>query len=125
MGYRSEVAYVINFEDKQKLNEFIAKVMVLGGDVANALKECEIEVVEGAFHCYRINFYQADVKWYDSYADVTFIEGMYKDFTKTLGDTPDYNYEYIRIGEEILDIEERCGQDGFNHICVARSIEHF
>ena len=63
MGYRSEVAYVINFEDKQKLNEFIAKVMVLGGDVANALKECEIEVVEGAFHTYRINFYVVGIKW--------------------------------------------------------------
>ena len=110
MGYRSEVAYVINFEDKQKLNEFIAKVMVLGGDVANALKECEIEVVDGAFSCYRINFYAVDVKWYESYPDVKAHEQLL-DFAGEWFPDGGVGWKFIRIGEEMGDVDDRDGGD--------------
>ena len=43
--------------------------------------------------------------------------------SKTLGDTRDYNYEYIRIGEDTLDIEEQCGGYGFNYLGVGRCID--
>lgn len=109
MGYRSQVAYVISFDDKQTLNEFIAKVMVLGGHVCNALKECQIEVEEGMLNCYRINFFQTDVKWYPSYPDVeghTQLRVLAEEWYSGKSAS-----RFIRIGEEHGDIEEECEGD--------------
>jgi hypothetical protein len=65
MGYRSDVAYVIEFEDLQTLNEFIALVMVKGGEEKKALSECLILPKD----C-RICYHADDVKWYESYTQV-------------------------------------------------------
>ncbi len=111
MGYRSQVAYVISFDDKQTLNEFIAKVMVLGGDVCNALKECQIEMVGNSNGgvSYRINFFQTDVKWYPSYPDVqghTKLRELAEEWYSGKSAS-----RFIRIGEEHGDIEEECDGD--------------
>ena len=104
MGYRSEVAYVIAFEDKPTLNEFISLVMLKGGREAEALKECQIEVSEGAFSCYRINFYADDVKWYDSYPEVEAHTWLYQYAVERFEDK--CAYRFLRIGEEQGDIED-------------------
>ena len=104
MGYRSEVAYVIAFEDKPTLNEFISLVMLKGGAEAEALKECQIEVSEGAFSCYRINFYAGDVKWYDSYPEVEAHTWLYQYAVERFEDN--CAYRFLRIGEEQADIED-------------------
>ena len=120
MGYRSDVAYVINFEDKQKLNEFIAKVMVLGGLVADALKECEIDVVDGAFHCYRVNFYASDVKWYDDFPEV---QAHHELMEMAIERDDDNGVIFNRLGEDDNDIEK---EEGTSCACgvlyVTRSI---
>ena len=104
MGYRSEVAYVIAFEDKPTLNEFISLVMLKGGLYADALKECQIEVSEGAFSCYRINFYADSVKWYDSYPDVEAHTWLYQYAVDRFEDK--CAYRFLRVGEEQNDIED-------------------
>jgi hypothetical protein len=104
MGYRSEVAYVIAFEDKPTLNEFISLVMLKGGREAEALKKCQIEVSEGAFSCYRINFYADDVKWYDSYPEVEAHTWLYQYAVERFEDK--CAYRFLRIGEEQGDIED-------------------
>ena len=104
MGYRSQVAYVIAFEDKTTLNEFISLVMLKGGREAEALKECQIEVSEGAFSCYRINFYQDDVKWYDSYPEVEAHTWLYQYAVERFEGK--CAYRFLRIGEEQADIED-------------------
>jgi hypothetical protein len=104
MGYRSEVAYVIAFEDKTTLNEFISLVMLKGGAEAEALKECAIEVSERGFSCYRINFYQDDTKWYDSYPEVQAHTWLYQYAVERFGDK--CAYRFLRIGEEQADIED-------------------
>lgn len=104
MGYRSQVAYVIAFEDKKTLNEFISLVMLKGGGEAKALRECEIEVVDGAFSCYRINFYGDDVKWYESYEDVQAHTWLYHYAVERFEDN--CAYRFLRVGEEQGDIED-------------------
>ena len=104
MGYRSEVAYVIAFEDKTTLNEFISLVMLKGGLYADALKECQIEVAEGVCSCYRINFYADDVKWYDSYPDVEAHTWLYQYAVDRFEDK--CAYRFLRVGEEQNDIED-------------------
>ena len=96
MGYRSDVAYRIMFKNKTVLNEFIALVMVKGGYVVQALKECEIE--KGYGDTYYVNFFQADTKWYDSFPEVQGHEELYKFAVERFPD--DAGYKIIRIGED-------------------------
>jgi hypothetical protein len=104
MGYRSEVAYVIAFEDKTTLNEFISLVMLKGGAEAEALKECQIAVQDnGRKECF-INFYADDVKWYDSYAEVEAHTWLYQYAVERFGNK--CAYKFLRIGEEQGDIED-------------------
>jgi hypothetical protein len=101
MGYRSEVSYRIGFRDKQILNEFIAKVMVLGGAELNALKECSIE--EDGDHWF-VNFYASDVKWYDGHTD---IDGHTKLYNLAVEWYPeDCAYQFLRVGESSDDTQE-------------------
>jgi hypothetical protein len=113
MGYRSEVAYRIGFRNKTILNEFIAKVMVLGGAEVNALKECSIE--EDGDHWF-VNFYASDVKWYDGYTDV---DGHTKLYNLAVEWYPeDCAYQFLRIGES--DDDSQSDTDGADDLtdCV-------
>jgi len=123
MGYRSDVAYSIHFKTKDILNQFIALVMVKGGNEVEALKECGIECNEtdGEFN---VNFTWDDVKWYESYPEVQahtwLMEFAVERFPEDCG------YEYVRIGEESNDIEEQQGgaMDAFNYgIHIKRSFD--
>jgi hypothetical protein len=123
MGYRSQVAYIIAFEDDGAMGEFVTYVFGSGDEhMINALKECEVD-----FKDLRINYYESDVKWYDSYDDVKGHTSLYE--LVTVEDTPFYDrcdYRFIRLGEEDGDIQEDASfgsydpDDGFY---VVRSIE--
>lgn len=105
MGYRSQVAYVIAFDaDTNAMGKFINYVMGSGDEhMITALKECDVD-----FDSNRINFYQSDVKWYESYPDVQGHTRLYELCTNE--ETPFYPHahsRFIRIGEESNDIEEQ------------------
>jgi hypothetical protein len=113
MGYRSEVAYRIGFRDKKILNEFIAKVMVLGGHECDALKECSLEEDGDKWF---VNFYASDVKWYEGYEDVEGHTRMYKLAVEWYPD--DCAYQFLRVGES--DDDSQSDTDGADDItdCV-------
>lgn len=103
MGYRSQVAYVIAFdEDANVMGKFINYVMGSGDEhMINALKECEVD-----FASNRINFYQSDVKWYESYEDVKGHTRLYELVVNE--ETPFYPHahaRFVRVGEEYEDIQ--------------------
>lgn len=117
MGYRSQVAYVIEFEDIQTLNEFIALVMVKGGTEKQALSECLIIPSQ----C-RICFRADDVKWYESYPQVQAHTWLYKFAVERFGDSA--GYEFVRVGEDMDDNEfESSGDIKYESIGVSRSID--
>ena len=127
MGYRSEVAYRIVFTNKQVLNEFVALVMMKGGFEVEALRECEVEILDnGREECY-VNYYAQDVKWYDSYPQVAAHTWLYNYAVERFED--DCAYSFIRIGEDSGDIEEEEGgsDDLIDYVrddfYVTRSIE--
>lgn len=102
MGYRSEVAYVIEFKNNEKRDEFYALVKVHGADLWNALKECALDKDYP-----RINFYACDVKWYDSYVDVAWHRKLL-DFASEFQGA---GWRFMRVGEEMGDTEEETGGD--------------
>jgi len=76
-------------------------------------------------HLLGIRFLTEDVRWYESYKDVAIIEQLYDDFEQVfMGMEMEGKYalQFIRIGEETTDIEERCPSPGFNYFYVERSI---
>lgn len=59
-----------------------------------------------------------DVKWYPGYSSVDL-------FTNFMNDVQDLGYqtEFVRIGEETEDVEQRFSADAVYHLQVVRSIE--
>lgn len=59
-----------------------------------------------------------DVKWYPGYSSVEL-------FTNFMNDVQDLGYEteFVRIGEETEDVEQRFSADAVYHLQVVRSIE--
>ena len=75
-----------------------------------------------------IIFEAMDVKWYDSFPSIQFMNALltkFKNAFQTEATEALYNYEFIRIGEDTTDIEEDCGNHGFNLIGVSRSITYY
>jgi hypothetical protein len=106
MGYRSEVAYRIGFINKEYLNEYIALVMLVGGEEVKALRECQIEIPDnGEEECF-INFWACDVKWYESYPDVQAHTWLRKYALERFPDCA--SYKFLRVGEDTGDIEVDC-----------------
>lgn len=94
MGYRSTVAFIISFEDKEKLENYLAPRML------------EEYIKDSRDDFYRVDdtsvmYHAEDVKWYDTYPNVQALTKLYKDTSEAGG-----AYHFIRVGEEDKDIEE-------------------
>jgi len=113
MGYRSEVAYVIQFSTTEKREEYINLVIASGNEgLITALKECEVPnaLREGDYQACCINFYASDVKWYDSYDEVKAHTRLYKWAEELYPE--DSGWHFIRIGEETGDIQDETDDNG-------------
>jgi len=106
MGYRSEVAYVIGFDTKERREEFVALIRVRGDELWTALQECGIEENRP-----RINFYTSDAKWYDSYPDVKMHDRLLEFISQNYDLDDGVGWKFIRVGEEQGDVDERDGGD--------------
>ena len=77
-----------------------------------------------------ISFYEDGLKWYDSYKDVQAHERLYEmmeDYAEEYGSETMNNpvsCAFIRIGEEVDDVEERgSGYDPWSIMYITRGIE--
>lgn len=109
MGYRSEVAYVIQFKDIQTKKEWIALKM-LDNTHKKALGECNH--VDDDSKDY-ISAHFDWVKWYDGYPDVDMHTELLETITE---DEPDgVAGRLIRVGEGNDDNEDIAyGDDGYD-----------
>lgn len=120
MGYRSEVAYVIGFDDDIAKEEFIALVAVHDDEhVRNALSECETRYTQPI-----ITFHAQDVKWYPSYPDVQGHEELLRCVTKWCeGKAGWVKQELGEDGEESYDSSNDTTMDLDQYIFVRHSME--
>ena len=128
MGYRSDVYIAVAFASKSDMEEVLA-VYTLDPRVQKADLVKDWEVKED-----NILLYSAEeVKWYDNYEDVQGIEYMLTlaDQFHEERDMP-IAHMFIRMGEEINDIEvreEHGGDDGnlieklWDGVQLSRSVE--
>jgi hypothetical protein len=109
MGYRSDVKSLI-YGDPEHMKVFIVKTKLLGA--ANALELFKDSIViqtvkpEPNVELTCIELRGEDWKWYESYTDVIAWEKLLKDAEKD-----GLEYEFVRVGEESGDIDERRSDD--------------
>lgn len=100
MGYRSEVAYVLRFKNREQRELFVSLQRAKADTHINeALDELvELEEDKMAYHAY-------SVKWYDSYEDVQAHETLMHETLELFNTEQDITgYRFIRIGEEYEDV---------------------
>jgi len=119
MGYRSEVAYVIQFDDMETKQEWVA-IAKLHPTYSQALKECKF--VDDMDKDY-ISAYFAHVKWYDTFDDVKCHTAMLDAIAEDANEH--VNARFIRIGEDQDDNEDNAyGENGYDiEMYMHRSID--
>ena len=121
MGYRSDVMAVFYTYDP---NEFPAIKLFIDENIPEWFRGDEYMSTFTKTDLMGIKFHMSDVKWYPSFADIDgFERGM--GVFKGLADETDskWCFEFIRLGEEIEDIEERQSYGSNNLLYVSRTIE--
>ena len=102
MGYRSDVAYAIQFKDHEALKAFVG-LHAINEDTREALKECTIVDDEQP----TLMFHQTGVKWYDSFEEVQAHEKLLASVDEEFADRA--GYHFLRLGEEDDDNEPKAG----------------
>ena len=118
MGYRSTIAVAIYGDDRDADKYGLLKTLM-----NTTFKEVYAEnddCAEWLDHTHVLMFRFEDVKWYETYPDVIRFTTMLEEI-EGLGD---YNFEFVRIGEDDDDIERRNGGDNCLYLLsVARAIQ--
>lgn len=121
MGYRSEVRIMIYDADATKMNAFIAAATLKGyWDKFDCDgKQLMLRTVEGDEHkaMLMVEYFGDGVKWYDTYEDVQAMEHMLE-----LAGTMGVQYEFIRLGEDIEDIDIRRSDEADYYLSISRHI---
>lgn len=121
MGYRSEVAYVIRFKDKEMRELFVSIQRAKADQHINTALDELVEVEDNM-----LGYHADHVKWYDTYEDVKAHETLMKDTIAIFANDetiPDYNsqagYKFIRLGEEVednIDEEEGNSEELYDYV---------
>jgi len=118
MGYRSDITVVI-YGSECNAEKYEALRVLMPTTFAEAYGMWDGCAEWDTLHKTLI-FRIEDVKWYETYPEVTAFTKM----LETLTDELDYNYEMVRLGENYEDIEQTFGGSDVDYIlCVQRSVD--
>lgn len=97
MGYRSDVAYVIKFDDIETRDNFVTLMLAKNDKwITQALDECEYGYDEDPV----ITFETQSVKWYTSYDDVKAHHLMMREAVEIYGEEKGGRFRFIAVGED-------------------------
>lgn len=96
MGYRSDVAYVIKFDDIETRDNFVTLMLAKNNpQTTQALSECEYGYKDDPV----ITFEAQSVKWYNSFEDVQAHERLMLDAVEIFKHKGG-RYRYVSVGED-------------------------
>jgi hypothetical protein len=125
MGYRSDVAYKIQFESEDKWNVFLLEAKSKP-ETRLAFEDEELEVVHDK---QEIRFVSCGTKWYSGYPDVdchTHLLLLCDEYNDRFDEAGEHTCSYLfrRIGEEEDDIQcESGGDPDWDWIELHRSLQ--
>lgn len=96
MGYRSDVAYVIKFDDIETRDNFVTLMLAKNDKwITQALDECEYRYQDDPV----ITFEMEGVKWYDSFDDVKAHRVLMREAVEIYKEKGG-RYRFIGVGED-------------------------
>jgi hypothetical protein len=96
MGYRSDVAYVIKFDDIETRDNFVTLMLAKNDKwITQALDECEYGYDEDPI----ISFNQEGIKWYESFDDVQAHHAIMREAVAIYKEKGG-RYRFIAVGED-------------------------
>ena len=123
MGYRSDVMAVFYTYDP---TEYPAMKLFIDENVPEFFRDDKyMRLFSGGMpkHVQGIKFTMNGMKWYESYSDVKGFEQAIEKFEKLSDGGDKWLWEFVRLGEEIEDVEERSCAEAESLLYVNRSIE--
>jgi hypothetical protein len=97
MGYRSDVAYVIKFDDIETRDNFVTLMLAKNdAQITQAISECEYGYALDPI----ITFEAEDVKWYDSFDDVKAHRQLMREAVEIYGEEKGGRFRFIAVGED-------------------------
>ena len=97
MGYRSNVAYIIKFNDIETRDNFVTLMLAKNDKwITQALDECEHRYEDDPV----ITFEEWDIKWYDTYDEVVAHRTLMKSAVEIYGEEKGGRYRFIGVGED-------------------------
>ncbi len=120
MGYRSDVMAVFYTYDP---NEFPSIKLFIDENMPEWFRGDEYMSTFTKANLMGIKFSLEDVKWYPSYPDVHGFEEAIRKFEKLSDGGHAWLWEFIRLGEEVEDVEDRHSYQADGLLHVVRSIE--
>jgi hypothetical protein len=119
MGYRSDVkALIYPVSGETNLLEYEKLKTLMNTTFKDVFEAWDDEYFKWNDEHRVLEFEAEGIKWYDSYPDVD-------RFTRFLDEVHEleYEYEFIRLGEELDDVESNNTGDSQGFLYVSRSIE--
>ena len=121
MGYRSNVMAVFYTYDP---NEYPPIKLFIDEHIPEWCRGEEfMSTFVGNHDLHGIKFTMSDVKWYPSYPDVKGFEDALDKFEKLSDGGDKWLWEFVRLGEEVEDVEECSCSESESFLYVVRSIE--
>jgi hypothetical protein len=123
MGYRSDVMAVFYTQDAI---EFPSIKLFIDEHIPEFFRTDEyMRLFSGGMprHVQGIKFTMNGLKWYPSYPDVQAFEEAIRKFEKLSDGGDKWLWEFVRLGEEVEDVEERSCSESESLLYVVRSIE--
>ena len=97
MGYRSDVAYVIKFDDIETRDNFVTLMLAKNdAQITQAINECEYGYTLDPI----ITFEAEDVKWYDSFDDVKAHRALMREAVEIYGEEKGGRFRFVGVGED-------------------------
>lgn len=126
MGYRSDVAYKIKFEDAETMALFLAEVKAKEeykralDDIMEFKGRNGLEINEDRLY---ISYYMTNIKWYDEYPEVQAHEGIVELAREYRNDhDKKIEFAFARIGEEMEDNDNWASDDGYHLVWISRQV---
>jgi hypothetical protein len=97
MGYRSDVAYVIKFNDIETRDNFVTLMLAKNDKhITQALDECQYGYDDDPI----ITFEETSIKWYDTYDEVKAHHALMHEAVHIYGGEKGGRYRFISVGED-------------------------
>jgi hypothetical protein len=97
MGYRSDVAYVIKFNDIETRDNFVTLMLAKNDKhITQALDECQYGYDDDPI----ITFEETSIKWYDTYDEVKAHRALMRSAVDIYGEEKGGRFRFIGVGED-------------------------